>query len=289
MRSALWVVFALGLPALALAQDDESKGEDPVEQFEPMEVPRGAQAGDSESAPRADDADAPPQEGTAPAAEAGGPPKWWLGAFFQGVIVPDFFLKAFLDEAPTVGNIAVGATISNRNPEGFTWVLGLGYTGYGFDGPFRITGDPETDTEYLNSSLGLVHLRGQLFWTAQLSKVLSFEYGVGLDLGLVVGEMRRSEAYPLPGGGWGKCEAAGVPDGVYCEPTVNNVPTNGFDEEGAHYNVVEERVPPIAGSIMLPALALRFTPVRQVAIRLEVAYQILQFSFGITAAYALDG
>lgn len=286
MRSALWVMLALGLPALALAQDDEGSAEaEAVEQFEPLEVPRGAQASDSESAQAAD---APPEEDAAPAAEAGGPPKWWVGAFFQGVIVPDFFLKAFLDEAPTVANIAVGATVSNRNPDGFTWVLGLGYTGYGFDGPFRITGDPEMDTEYLNSTLGLVHVRGQLLWTAQLSNALSFEYGVGLDLGLVVGEMRRSEAYPLPDGGYAKCEAPGVPDLVYCEPTVNNVPTNGYDEEGAHYDVVEERVPPIAGSIMLPVLGLRFTPARQVSIRLEVAYQILQFSFGITAAYGLD-
>jgi hypothetical protein len=287
MRSALLVVVALGFPALGLAQDGEAEAEqdEAVEQFEPLDVPRGAQAADSESAQDAGKAKPEGEE-----AARSGPPVWWVGPFIDGVIIPGGFLKLFLDEAPTVANPSFGVTISHRDAEGFAWTLGLGYTGYGFDGPFRITGDPEIDTEYVDSSLGLLHVRGQLTWSAEISKKLAFEYGVGVDLGLVLGELKRSEAYLDPNGEYAPCRGDGDPPSSqgYCEPTTNGQATNAFDEEGAHYGVVEERVPPIAGSIMLPVLALRFTPIEKLAIRLEVAYQILQLSFGISAAYGLE-
>jgi hypothetical protein len=207
-------------------------------------------------------------------------------------------LKLFLAASPSVFNASFGATVTHRNPtDGFSWVLGIGYAGYGFDGPFRANGDPELDTEYLNSSLGFVHARGMLLWSSEISRTLSFEYGVGIELGVVVGELKRSEAYKDAGGNYHACANAGdVRDPLvgsfdpamrYCEPTTNGALSNGYNEEGAHYNVVEKRVPPVAAALMIPALALRYQPIDKLAIKLEAAFGLLQFSFGLSASYGI--
>jgi hypothetical protein len=116
---------------------------------------------------------------------------------------------------------------------------------------------------------------------------LSFEYGVGVELGAVLGSLIRTEAYKDFGGGYHACVAQFTPDPLFCEATTNGLPTNASDEEGAHYHVKEAGVPPIAGALMLPALALRYTPIEKLAIKLEASFGILQFTFGLSAAYAI--
>jgi hypothetical protein len=86
---------------------------------------------------------------------------------------------------------------------------------------------------------------------------------------------------------WEACRSAGVPDPFYCEPPSRpGISTNAYDEEGAHYGVDEERVPPIGLMPMVPHLALRFDPAEELAIKLEAAYGIFQLWFGLSAAYA---
>ena len=217
------------------------------------------------------------------------PPVWWFGAYFQGAFVPSFMLKLFLDDAPTVSNVGVGITATHRNKDGMSFVIGLGYAGYGFVGPFRISGDPEQDTEMLDSSLALLHLRGQMLWSTDIvDNMLSFEYGVGLDIGVVLGEMRRTEAYRDQSGTFQKCSGPGVPNPLYCDfPQSIGAGTDAYDAYGAHYNVVEKRVPPVALIPMLPALALRYTPIPELAIKLDAAFGLMQFAVGLSASYGV--
>ena len=299
MRRVPWLVWLvilstwLSLASVSFAQD-EADEESLDEETEATEAASddGAEAGDDGD--DGDDASAEP----APAAEAdeadepaaaSGAHTWWVGPYVEMRIVPSFLLNLFLDASPTVVNPAFGATITHRDAEGFSWVLGIGYASYGFDGPFRAKGDPELDTEWLNSDLGFLHLRGQLMWSVPIGSSFAFEYGVGIELGAVLGSMVRSEAYKQLNGEFAKCQQALVPDPNYCEPTTNFSPTNAYNEEGAHYNVEEERVPPVAAALMLPALALRFTPIEQLAIKLEASFGLMQFSFGLSAAYGLGG
>ena len=217
------------------------------------------------------------------------PPTWWFGAYLQGAFVPSFMLKLFLDDAPTVSNVGFGVTATHRNKDGMSFVIGLGYAPYSFAGPFRIAGDPQTDTEWLDSSLGLLHLRGQMLWSTDIvDDMLSFEYGVGLDVGIVLGELSRSEAYRDASGGFQPCAAAGVPDAAYCDRPQGLGATDAYDAYGAHYNVVEKRVPPVMLIPMLPALALRYTPIPELAIKLDGAFGLMQFAIGLSAAYGLD-
>jgi hypothetical protein len=108
----------------------------------------------------------------------------------------------------------------------------------------------------------------------------------------VLGELRRSEAYKDASGAYHACSAPLLPDPAYCElptnPPLSSPNTNTYNMFGAHYNVKEERVPPVAAALMIPALALRYTPVQNLAIKVEAAFGLLQFSFGISAAYGVD-
>jgi hypothetical protein len=294
MRRVVWLlslVACLGVSTLSFAQGEDDESESAA-----------TESGDEADAAAASDieAEAPaanPKPAEAAAAGSGVTPTWWVGPYLEGLIVPSFMLKIFLAAAPSVFNASFGATVTHRNADGFSWVLGLGYAGYAFDGPFRAKGDPELDTEYLNSSIGFVHARGMLLWSADISRTLSFEYGVGIQLGVVVGELRRSEAYKDSSGNYHACAGAGDPRDPlvgsfdpamrYCEPTTNGSFSNAYNEAGAHYNVKEERVPPVAAALMIPALALRFQPIDQLAIKLEAAFGLMQFSFGLSAAYGI--
>jgi hypothetical protein len=285
----LVVVLCLSVAATALARPKKKRGrakepviEAPVEpepEPEPEPIPEEPPPDERwTDAPESEPTEGEGAQDAGPADDEAAPtgkPSWWVGAYLDGVWVPGFMLGLFLDGPPTVGNAAFGAQVTHRNEDGFSWVLGLGYAGYGFEGPFQKTGDPDEDTE-----------------------LFSFEYGIGLDLGIVTGELERTEAYRTPSGQYAACLGPGIPlaiaaSGVpYCEqPTRNGVPiagTNTYDEFGAHYGVIEERVPPVAILPALPQIALRFTPIRNVAVKLEASYGIFQFRFGLSAAYGLD-
>ena len=259
-------------PARATAQQD---AEETADLAEADAAQAGAAAQGAESAP-------------APAVVSA-PPSWWFGAYVQGAFVPSFMLELFLDNAPTVSNVGFGLTATHRSQDGMSFVMGLGYAPYSFAGPFRISGDPEQDTEWLDSSLALLHLRGQVLWSTELvDDMLSFEYGVGLDLGVVLGELRRTEAYRDAAGNFQPCASAGVPDPLYCDVPQSLGATDRYDAYGAHYNVVDERVPPIMLVPMLPALALRYTPLPELAIKLDAAFGLMQFALGLSAAYGVE-
>jgi hypothetical protein len=218
------------------------------------------------------------------------PPTWWFGAYLHGVWVPSFMLGLFLEGPPTIGNPAFGVTATHRSKEGFSFVLGLGYAGYGFEGPMHEKGKPDVDTEWVKSTLGLVHVTGALLWSSEIvHDLLSFEYGIGINFGVVTGSMTRTEAYPNGRGGYAPCVGPLNPNAQYCELPQNVAAgTDAYNQNGAQYHVVEKRIPPVMLMPMLPLLTLRFTPVRNVAVKLEGAYGIFQFAFGLSAAYGLD-
>jgi hypothetical protein len=221
------------------------------------------------------------------------PPRWFFGAFTRMVAVPTFMLELFLDAAPGVVNASGGALV-DYHTDTFIVEFGLGYTSYHFAGPYRAKGDPEQDTEYVDSTLGMVHLTGSMLWDAQFHKMFAVEYGFGLDLGVITGEMVRSEAYSTGGGNYKRCNGPLSPATIspsgepYCEPTVSGGQTDGVNDMGAQYGVTEDSIPPVMLFPMIPHLALRFTPHRQVAIKLDFSYGIVQFTLGASAFVGFD-
>jgi hypothetical protein len=291
-----WLSWPAG-PAQAQsgwADDDEEVDEDrPRDEDEDEDSDEESEEGDSDEESEEGDSGEDEDEDDEDAFDPKEPPKWFFGAFVRMVAVPTFMLELFLDAAPGVVNASGGALVDYRT-DSFIVEFGLGYTSYHFAGPYRAKGDPEQDTEYVSSSLGLVHLTGSMLWDAKFHKMFAFEYGFGLDLGVITGSMKRSEAYSTGGGEYAPCNgvlnpATLSPSGEpYCEPTSSGQPTDAYDADGAHYNVTEERIPPIMVFPMIPHLALRFMPHRQVAVKLDFSYGIAQFTLGVSAFGGFD-
>jgi hypothetical protein len=280
----LAIALTLSTPAFGVAAQDEDEDGDAIEEGDD-ETP--ADEGDSES----DEESAEPQEAIA-AASDDGPRKFYFGLYGRYNILPSFILRMFLDEAPTVSNPAFGVAMNVWNPSdgGPSFQIGIGYSSYSFDGPFRATGDPAVDTEYLKSSLGLVHVTGSILWNAPIiDDVLTFEYGLGLDFGIVTGDLIRSEArFDSASGSYVPCSSKNDPFDplhTYCGfPTPPTLDTNGPDEEGEHYNV-KANIPPVFAFPLLPHLALRYEPLNGLAFKFETGLFPV-FWLGLSAAYA---
>ena len=222
--------------------------------------------------------------------------QWLVGGYYRHVWVPKVLLKPFLERAAGISNEGLGITLSRRSSKGPTIQLGLGYTGYHFEGAFAAHDVPVEDTEYITSSLGLLHLTGSVLWPIELSRKWALELGVGVDLGVVLGSVHRSEAYPQDGA-FQRCRGAldpavtgpdRDPKGApmpYCDQAYDAsgkpTDTTGPSVAGAHYDVKETRVPPVMLFPMLPHFALRFVPVPRLTLKLEAAFGIAQFWLGV--------
>lgn len=264
---ALWLVL---VPTVALAQEDPELGLDPeAGDTNNAEAPAGDEGGQWS-------ADVDSDAASAASSDAD---QWFVGVQWRQLIIPAFVQQIFLDEAPTVFQPTFQLVATKRNSENFSLVFGLGYASYAFDGLYRAKGDPLRDTEWLESNLGLLHGTVSALWATKVNDVLDFEYGLGGEVGVVLGRLKRTEAYN--DGSWHKCAGVGQPftpdpNGVpYC-----SAPSVPYDEDGEHYNVTEERIPPV---FLLPTLfqmGLRITPTPEVAIKIEAAYATAAFWFG---------
>jgi len=264
------LLFSVLLPTAAWAQDEPSEfGED-------SELGSDPEAGDTDNVEGAEVLDEEPATEVARDPNAD---QWLVGVQWRQLIIPSFVQQVFLDEAPTVFEPTFQVVATKRNSENFSLVFGLGYASYAADGLYRAKGDPVEDTEWMKSDLGLIHGTFSALWGSNINEYLDFEYGLGGELGIVTGELRRSEASKVTGT-WQPCSGVGNPDIFYCAPTSNGRASDAHNKDGEHYNVVEERIPPI---FLLPTLfqvGLRITPTPQVAIKLEGAYATAAFWFG---------
>jgi outer membrane protein OmpA-like peptidoglycan-associated protein len=250
----------------------------------------------SRVAAQADDEAPPTDEDAAPAEEVAsdeaGPPDrtldhWWLGAYFRYLQVFPFILDAFLDRAPEISNAGFGLVGTYRTLDGLNIQFGVGYMPFSFEGPLLAPGSPITDTELANSDLGFVHLTGSVLWDIELHSTVAIEIGVGLDVGVLTGDMVRNEAFLNAGTGeFEPCLGPGNPIVVdpvtmrqYCD---TQMVTTDPGDEGEHYNVKETGIPPIMALPMLPHVALRLQPFKFLAIKGEVAFNIVSWWAGVS-------
>lgn len=245
---------------------------------------------DDEVPPGANASDADASEADAPEPESPYEP-WFFGGYFRHIWLPTYMTQVWFDRAPSISNNGFGLLLTHRSESGFSLVIGGGYTPYDIQGPFLSAGNPEEDTEIVTSDLKLWHVTASVLWSVIFHEMLALEIGLGLDVGVLSGDMNRNEAFFTPGGGYQPCAgehmpAITAPSGtLYC-----NTDDPGFgatatvtDEpavQGEHYNVREDRVPPVFGGLNLPQLALRFAPHRYVAVKAEFAFGIVQMWAG---------
>ncbi len=191
----------------------------------------------------------------------------FVGAFYEHTFTPTFILNLFLDESPGADNSGFGFEFSTRK-DGMSLVARAYYQGGRAEGPFRASGDPVGDTEWIDSNLWALMGSVSFLWAvAQPSDVFAFEMGLGVGVGAVFGDLVRTEAYQDSGDRWAACQGVGNPSGSYCEP-------------GGQYNHRQAKwfdggnVPNLWFRLSLPHIAFRFKPIRQLVARVEAGFQV---------------
>jgi hypothetical protein len=228
---------------------------------------------------------------------------FFLGASWRYVMLPKFVLQWFLDEAPAI--TATGSFFGEfgYRKDGFQVIAQVGWMKWNFAGPFRAAGDPVEDTEWIDGKFNFLQGTAAVTWSTSFTDWFAIEYGVEGGFAGVVGDLTRSEAYHNDKGGWTACPTyaadPGWPPGVdrgmdsttFCE-TPMNPPTDSASETGAHYNVkapkgIANKGVPRAVPILGPRVALRFKPIHQLVLRVDIPLPLFPYGFvgGIAAQF----
>ena len=204
---------------------------------------------------------------------------FFLGIAYWHTFTPSFILDIFTDEATKANNPALALQFTYRK-DALDIVTSVYYQSFAVNGPFRGPGDDVTETEIIDSSLKMLAVSVDILWSTEITDWLAFEYGIGLGVGGVFGNLVRTEAYP-DDGGWARCDGEGSPGALttgnpaYCDPPGT----------GGQFRMKEPRwthggsTPNVWFRASIPHLALRIKPIKQVMIRLDGGFDILSGFF----------
>ncbi len=217
---------------------------------------------------------------------------YFLGFFYDHHFTPQFILNLFTDESTPANNPALGLQFTYRK-DGFDIITSLWYQSYFVEGPFRGSGDTEFETEIIDSNLKAMFAGVTFLWSTEFNDIFSIQYGIGLGIGAVFGNMYRDEAYPAdrtPGsesfGGFSRCNGPRDPDGSvtgndgWCDPVAV-----GDGMNGGHFGVKARKwtnggsVPNVWFRAALPHLALRIKPIKQLMFRIEGGFDLFSGFF----------
>lgn len=183
-------LLALAVPAPARAQSDDAAGEEDPASAEPAaDAPReGIEAGGF------DDYETAEEKQKKIAAEFG------LGVRVRTIYIPKFVIELFYEEATSsVFKPGFGLELSRRKGN-FELVFGLEYENLSPDDGFFLGKDddpnvPEQAPDYVVfDDFSWVAADVAFLFSAPLNKQLSFRYGAGLGIGVVLGEVRQTDS-----------------------------------------------------------------------------------------------
>ena len=299
----------------------------PATESAPEETTTAAAAASTESPPPpAESASAPAENGAAPAetevaadditntVEATGKTYHYVGLRYRGTVIPSFLEHLFVDDGGTVYSNSIGAEVDFRK-DAKSAILWLQYTEYGFGNTlFLQKGQADVENNYtiVSSTLKGIYVGLDELWSAPIANHLDFEYGFGLGLGAIFGDLYNSWVYKsqagdptVPGSIKGDNGNTYVPCASQFSghPLVSNGSTQSYTscDPQAHQNSTEVKVgnytekswfgggpvpvvfPYIAGNI-----GLRWHPIKQVEARLGAGIALTGFWFGLSADYGID-
>lgn len=217
--------------------------------------------------------EAPPPPKKAP------PPKHptaWLGARYDGYVLPQPFMNAGWAGGTTVFVPGGGVTVTARASDADV-VIGLGYQRYRMpETAFLPNGAPDTDFEIVEADMHALSLTLDLLFRVPLdaSETVAFRVGGTLGVGVMLGSLVRTQAYPVGDpsqpGSYAKCLGPNNPPGSfrYC---------NQLDADADHYGGYQEpswfeggAFPTVFPVAALPMLGLTYRPSQKTAIDLDV-------------------
>ncbi len=212
-------------------------------------------------------------------------------------IVPSWMVGLFANVNPEwsgVLSIATGPEYVFRRG-GLDVVLSLQYTGLGADpGYFHGKSEGDVATERVTSSLWGLYVNALFLWHHRFNDWFELQYGAGVGLGYVGGDLNRTQVYANGGGGYTECDARPPPGGTpgvithggYCD-TANNhyLYSDGTRYSEGRLTDTNGSIPPVVPWISLPHLALHFRPHRNVDVRVDGGFALIGFYTGLAAHY----
>ncbi|HEY3257097.1 MAG TPA: hypothetical protein VGJ91_24235 [Polyangiaceae bacterium] len=210
-----------------------------------------------------------------------------VGLRYRAIIVPKFMQNLFGDGGRTILANGFGPEFTIRK-DSFEYEFSAMFTGYGMDPtPFKASSDPAEAWEIVESKIKVLYLTADFVWSHDFVPEFALNYGFGAGMGIVWGDLYRTQAYPGPGAnpstgeGFLPCAGVGNPNPSYC----------GNDNN--HYNGYTEPSWANGGSkpVIFPWLALqtgvRYKPHRNFIARFDTGFSTSGFFFGLGADYGL--
>ena len=210
----------------------------------------------------------------------------FLGSFYRHTWLPQFMLNLFTDEAVGTDNPSVGLEFIYRK-DGMDIITSLYWMRSHAYGPFLGPGDEPSEVEIIDSSLSAIMVGATFLWSTAFNDIVAFQYGIGLGIGGVYGDLVRTEAYPdddnsMDGsaGGFAPCAGPSDPNGgAFCDPT-----SVRDGESGGHYGIKAHRwhqggSVPFMWFRAAPQIALRVKPIRQLMFRVDAGFDLFSGFF----------
>ncbi len=228
----------------------------------------------------------------------------FIGLRYRGNVIPQFLENLFVDDGATIYSNSVGIEFDLRK-NGSSTIPWIQYSDYNTgDILFLQKGKDDVSAgtalgsfhSDVNSSLKVLYLGVDELWSVPIkADKLDFEYGFGVGVGFVFGDLRNDWVFdsgnsgPLAGNGHHYTPCANTSQGAGCNPANHTDPApakvNGHVEPNWFNN---GSVPAIFPHIALPQFSLRYKPIKQLETRLSLGFSLTGFWFGISADYGLE-
>jgi hypothetical protein len=190
---------------------------------------------------------------------------YFIGARTRVTYLPKFMLALFVAGGPSKVWIPQYGLEGTMRKDGFDTTLHLTYADWTTNA-FAFKGKDEANTawEVVTSDLKLINIGVDLLWGTDFNKMFSFQYGITAGLAAVIGDLKRVQGQPRPGGSGDNPE-----DIVPCAGPSPQTTAGYCGGENDHYGDYKEsswfnggKKPNIYASFG-PQLGFRFKPVKQ--------------------------
>lgn len=173
-------------------------------------------------------------------------------------------------------------------------VVGLQYTNLSTPEPNigYVRGRSEQDIalERVESSLWTATANVLFLWGSRINDWFEIQYGMGVGVSVVGGNLYRTQVQPSASGGYEECRTPG--SSAYCDSSNNHYAT--FDRNGQVTGRFAEQLttdsnsgslPPAVPWIALPHLALHFRPHQHFDVRVDGGFALIGFYGGLAMHY----
>ena len=227
---------------------------------------------------------------------------YFIGAHYRGTVIPKFMVNLFVDEGATFYSNNVGLEIEIRK-DNFSLIPAISYVEYGFDPVLFLEKgkDPNNVGNWssVGSSLKAIYATLDVLWSTNLDskKMFAFEYGLGLGVGVIFGNLTNNWVYKDQASGtltsstgtrYSQCvteQAAGTGCNKADHKNADIAKVNGYQEP---FWFSGGSIPNVFLHLALPELGLRFKPIKNFQMRISTAFTLTGFMFGIAGYYGTE-